>query len=67
MVLTGRMLNADHRTAEDVFGNKIRSTPGGLTQRHAEAEKISGIHLKLIRRGNRLKFHAVEIMKQFLA
>jgi hypothetical protein len=30
--------------AEDEFGNKIRRPPGGFTQRHAEPEKIFGVH-----------------------
>jgi hypothetical protein len=31
--------------AEDELGHKIRRPPGGLTQRHAESEKIFGVHL----------------------
>ena len=30
--------------AEDELGNKVRRPPGGFTQRHAEPEKIFGIH-----------------------
>jgi hypothetical protein len=30
--------------AEDEFGNKIRRPPRGFTERHAESEKILGVH-----------------------
>jgi len=31
--------------AEDEFGNKIRRAAGRLSQRHAETEKIFGVHI----------------------
>jgi len=30
--------------AEDELGHKIRRAPRGFTQRHAETEKIFGVH-----------------------
>jgi len=33
------------RAAGDELGNKIRRKAGGFTQRHAEAEKVFGVHI----------------------
>jgi len=48
-MLTRNKFRASGRaSAEDELGNKIRRPPGGFTHRHAETEKIFGVHLPIL-------------------